>query len=375
VEGLKPETLAVHAARSPDPVTGAVAPPLHLSTTFERAPDGGYPHGFQYGRSGNPNRDTLERAIAVLEGAPEALCFASGTAASMAAFALLRPGDRVIAPTECYYGTLKQLRQLFAAMGVAVAQADTWDLQALRAAWTPATRMLWIETPSNPRLRITDIGAAAELAHAHGALLACDSTFATPVLQQPLALGADLVMHSTTKFLAGHSDVTGGALAVRERGEMLQRLRDYQHQAGAVPSPFDCWMIRRSMMTLPLRVRAQSATAMQVARFLAQHPGVDRVHYPGLETHPGHEVAARQMSGFGSMLSFEVPGGAEAAMQVAARMKLFTRATSLGSVESLVEHRASIEGPDTPTPQGLLRLSIGLEHPDDLLANLAQALA
>lgn len=375
MEGLKPETLAVHAARSPDPATGAVSPPLHLSTTFERAPDGSYPQGFQYGRSGNPTRDALEQAIAALEGAPEALCFASGTAASMAAFALLRPGDRVIAPTECYYGTLKQLRQLFAAMGVAVAQADTWDLQALRAAWTPATRMLWIETPSNPRLRITDIAAAAELAHAHGALLACDSTFATPVLQQPLALGADIVMHSTTKFLAGHSDVTGGALAVRERGEVLQRLREYQHQAGAVPSPFDCWMIRRSMMTLPLRARAQSATAMQVARFLARHPGVERVHYPGLETHPGHGLAARQMAGFGSMLSFEVPGGADAAMQVAARLRLFTRATSLGSVESLVEHRASIEGPDTPTPQGLLRLSIGLEHPDDLVADLAHALA
>ena len=375
MKSLKPETLAVHAARSPDPVTGAVAPPLHLSTTFERAPDGGYPHGFQYGRSGNPNRDALEQAIAALEGAAEALCFASGTAASMAAFALLRPGDQVIAPAECYYGTLKQLRQLFATIGVAVAQAETWDLQALRAAWTPSTRMLWIETPSNPRLRVTDIAAAAELAHAHGALLACDSTFATPVLQQPLALGADIVMHSTTKFLAGHSDVTGGALAVRERGEMLQRLRDYQHQAGAVPSPFDCWMIRRSMMTLPLRVRAQSATAMQVARFLALHPGVERVHYPGLGTHPGHEVAARQMAGFGSMLSFEVPGGADAALRVAARMRLFTRATSLGSVESLVEHRASIEGPDTPTPQGLLRLSIGLEHPDDLIADLAQALA
>jgi cystathionine gamma-synthase len=375
VESLKPETLAVHAARAVDPVTGAVAPPLHLSTTFERAADGSYPHGFQYGRSGNPTRDALEQAIAALEGAAAALCFASGTAASMAAFALLRPGDHVIAPTECYYGTLKQLRLLFATMGVAVTQADTWDLQALRAAWTSSTRMLWVETPSNPRLRITDIAAAAELAHAHGALLACDSTFATPVLQQPLALGADLVMHSTTKFLAGHSDVTGGALAVRERGEVLQRLRDYQHQAGAVPSPFDCWMIRRSIMTLPLRVRAQSATAMLLARLLAQHPGVERVHYPGLESHPGHEVAARQMAGFGSMLSFEVPGGADAALRLAARLRLFTRATSLGSVESLVEHRASIEGPDTPTPQGLLRLSVGLEHPDDLAADLARALA
>jgi cystathionine gamma-synthase len=374
VKDLKPETLAVHAARGPDPGTGAVAPPLHLSTTFERAPDGGYPHGFQYGRSGNPTRDALEQAIAALEGAAEALCFASGTAASMAAFALLRPGDHVIAPSECYYGTVRQLNELVGTMGVRVTLADTWDQQALGDAWTPATRMLWIETPSNPRLRITDIAAAAELAHARGALLACDSTFATPVLQRPLALGADVVMHSTTKFLAGHGDVTGGALAVRERGGTLQGLRTYQHQAGAVPSPFDCWMIRRSMTTLPLRVRAQSASAAEVARFLAGHPGIERVHYPGLESHPGHDVAARQMRTFGSMLSFEVAGGAEAALRVAARMRLFTRATSLGSVESLVEHRASIEGPQTRTPEGLLRLSIGLEHADDLIADLDQAL-
>jgi cystathionine gamma-synthase len=375
MQDLKPETLAVHAARVPDPATGAVAPPLHLSTTFERAQDGSYPQGFQYGRSGNPTRDALEQAIAVLEGAAGALCFASGTAASMAAFSLLRPGDHVVAPSECYYGTIRQLRLLVETMGVGVTQADTWDPGAVEAAWTPATRMLWIETPSNPRLRITDIAAAAGMAHARGALLACDSTFATPVLQQPLALGADVVMHSTTKFLAGHSDVTGGALAVREAGTTLERLREYQHQAGAVPSPFDCWMIRRSMMTLPLRVRTQSATAERVAGFLAQHPGIERVHYPGLADHPGHGVAAQQMAGFGSMLSFEVPGGTEAALRAAGRLRLFTRATSLGSVESLVEHRASIEGPGTRTPAGLLRLSIGLEHPDDLVADLAQALS
>ncbi len=371
----RPETLAVHAARAPDAGTGAVAPPLQLSTTFERAPDGGYPHGFQYGRSGNPTREALEQAIAVLEGGVQALCFASGTAASMAAFALLRPGDHVVVPGECYYGTIRQLRSLVGTMGIGITLADTWEPAALRAACTQATRMIWIETPSNPRLRITDIAAAAETAHAHGALLACDSTFATPVLQQPLALGADIVMHSTTKFLAGHSDVTGGALAVRESGDTLQRLQEYQHHAGAVPSPFDCWMIRRSMMTLPLRVRAQSATAAKVAGWLVRHPRVERVHYPGLDSHPGHEVAVRQMTGFGSMLSFEVPGGADAAMQVAARVRLFTRATSLGSVESLIEHRASIEGPETRTPQGLLRLSIGLEHPEDLIADLAQALA
>ena len=372
---MKPETLAVHAARAPDPETGAVAQPIHLSTTFERAADGGYPLGFHYGRSGNPTREALEAALAELEAGAEAFCFASGTAATMAAFSLLRPGEHLIAPTECYYGTIRQLRLFFESVGVAVTLVDTWDLDAVAAAWTPVTRLLWVETPSNPRLRITDIEAAAVLAHDRGALLACDSTFATPVLQQPLALGADIVMHSTTKFLGGHSDATGGALVVRQQGAAAQRLRDYQQQAGAVPSPFDCWLLRRSMMTLPLRVRAQSATAALVADYLQAQPGVARVHYPGLVSHPGHAIAARQMSGFGSMLSFEVPGGAEAALRVAAGTRLFTRATSLGSVESLIEHRASIEGPDTTTPQGLLRLSIGLEHADDLIDDLRQALA
>lgn len=372
---MRPETLAVHAARNADPATGAVAQPIHLSTTFERAADGGYPLGFQYGRSANPTRGALEAALAALEAGAEACCFASGTAATMAAFSLLRPGEHLIAPAECYYGTIRQLRLFVESTGVGVTLVDAWDLDAVAAAWTPATRLLWIETPSNPRLRITDIAAAAALAHDRGALLACDSTFATPVLQQPLALGADIVMHSTTKFLGGHSDVTGGALVLRERGAAAQRIRDYQQQAGAVPSPFDCWLIRRSMMTLPLRVRAQSATAAVIAEFLQALPRVERIHYPGLASHPGHAVAARQMSGFGSMLSFEVAGGGEAALRVAAGTRLFTRATSLGSVESLIEHRASIEGPDSTTPQGLLRLSVGLEHADDLIDDLRQALA
>ena len=371
---MKPETLAVHAARSPDPGTGAVAEPLHLSTTFERAPDGSYPQGYYYARAANPTRAALEQALAALEGGVEGLCFASGSAASMAAFSLLAPGDQVIAPTECYHGTIKQLRQFVQPTGVRVSLADTWNLDAVAAAWTPATRMVWIETPSNPRLYVTDIEATAALARERGAWLACDSTFATPVLQQPLALGADIVMHSTTKFLAGHSDVTGGALVAREGGELLERLRNYQLQAGAVPSPFDCWLIRRSMMTLPLRVRAQAAGAAAVAAFLQSHPRVERVFYPGLSSHPGHALAARQMSAFGSMISFSVRGGAEDALAVAARVRVFTRATSLGSVESLIEHRASMEGPDTSTPQNLLRLSIGLEHPDDLVEDLAQAL-
>ena len=371
---MKPETLAIHAARCPDPASGAIAPPISLSTTFERAADGGYPKGYSYGRTDNPTRNALEQAIAALEGGAATACFASGTAASMAAFSLLAPGDHVIAPTECYHGTGKQLKELVARNGVSVSFIETGNLRAAEAAWTDATRMLWIETPSNPRLVITDIAAAAALAHSRGGLLVCDSTFATPVLQQPLALGADIAMHSTTKFLAGHSDVIGGALVVRESGRLLDRLRDYQVQAGAVPSPFDCWLIRRSMMTLSYRVRAQAATALVIAAFLASQPRIDAVFYPGLPGHPGHELAARQMSAFGSMISITVRGDAADALAVAARTRLFTRATSLGSVESLIEHRASIEGPGTITPANLLRLSIGLEHPDDLVEDLAQAL-
>ena len=371
---MKPETLAIHAARAPEPASGAVAPSIQLSTTFERAADGSYPHGYYYGRTDNPTRHALEQAIAALEGGAAAACFASGTAASMAAFSLLAPGDHVVAPSECYHGTSKQLKELVTRMGVSVSFVETGDLRAIEAAWTPATRMLWIETPSNPRLFITDIAAAARLAHSRGGLLACDSTFATPILQQPLALGADMVMHSTTKFLAGHSDVTGGALVVREPGPVLERLRDYQVQGGAVPSPFDCWLTRRSMMTLPYRVRAQSSNALAVAQFLERQERVEQAFYPGLPSHPGHELAARQMSAFGSMISITIDGDAEAALAVAARVRLFTRATSLGSVESLIEHRASMEGPGTPTPANLLRLSIGLEHPDDLIEDLAQAL-
>ena len=371
---MKPETIAVHAARAPDPSSGAVAAPIQLSTTFERAADGGYPQGYQYGRTDNPTRRALEQAIAAMEGGAEALCFASGSAASMAAFSLLRPGDHVIAPAECYYGTTRQLRELVAPIGVRLALVDTWDTNAVEAAWTSSTRMLWIETPSNPRLFITDIAASAAIAHARGALLACDSTFATPALQRPLALGADIVMHSTTKFMAGHSDVTGGALIVGESADVHDRLRHYQGQAGAVPSPFDCWLTRRSMMTLHFRVRAQCQHASVVAGFLDGHPRIERVFYPGLPSHPGHELARRQMSDFGSMISATVRGGPEDALAVAARTRLFTRATSLGSVESLIEHRASIEGPGTGTPPNLLRLSIGLEHPDDLVADLEQAL-
>ena len=372
---MKLETLAIHAGRGPDPTTGAVREPIHLSTTFERGPDGAYPTGYYYSRSGNPNRTALEQAVAALEGGTEAVAFASGSAATLAVFSLAAAGHRIVCSSDCYHGTAKQLRELLPRWGAGVEFVDTTDLGAVERALEPGAALLWVETPSNPLLRVSDIAALAGLTHARGALLGCDNTFSSPVLQQPLALGADIVMHSTTKFLGGHSDVLGGVVVVREQGETLGRLREFQGAGGGVPSPFDCWLLLRSLATLPLRVRAQSAGALAVARFLEQHPGVERVHYPGLASHPGHALAVRQMhDGFGAVVSLQVPGGADEAMAVAARVQLFRRATSLGGVESLIEHRASMEGPATRTPPNLLRLAVGLEHPDDLVADLARAL-
>jgi len=373
---MKLETLAVHAGRAPDPATGAVREPIHLSTTFERGPDGHYPRGWNYSRTGNPNRDALERAVAALEGGAAAVAFASGSAATLAAFTLAAPGGRIVCSSDCYHGTARQLREVLPRFGVRAEFVDTTDLDAVAGALAPGAALLWVETPSNPLLRVSDLAALARLAHDHGALLGCDNTFASPVLQRPLAHGADLAMHSSTKFLGGHSDVVGGIVVLREEGPLQGRLREFQGAGGGVPSPFDCWLLLRSLPTLPLRVRAQSACALVVARFLANDRRVERVHYPGLEGHPGHALAASQMAdGFGAVVSFEVPGGAREALATAARVRLFTRATSLGGVESLIEHRASIEGPHTLTPQGLLRLSIGLEDPADLVGDLDAALS
>ena len=372
---MKIETLAVHAGREPDPGTGAVREPIHLSTTFERGADGSYPHGHNYTRTSNPNRGSLERAVAALEGGAEAVAFGSGSAATLAAFSLAAPGGRVVCSADCYHGTAKQLRGLLAGFGISAEFVDTSDTAAVARALDSPASLLWVETPSNPLLKVSDIAALARLAHERGVLLACDNTFASPVLQRPFDFGADLVMHSTTKYLGGHSDVLGGVLVAREAGSTLERLRDFQGTTGGVPSPFDCWLVLRSLATLPLRVRAQAANAAGVARFLHADRRVERVHYPGLASHPGHALAARQMpDGFGSVLSFQVPGGASQAMAVAARAELFTRATSLGGVESLIEHRASMEGPQSRTPQNLLRLSVGLEHVSDLIADLDQAL-
>jgi len=374
-DGLKLETLAVHAGAEPDAATGAITPPIHLTTTFEREPDGSYPHGYIYTRTNNPNREALERALAVLEGGEAAACFASGSAAAAAIFRTLRPGDHVVAPNDLYHGITKLLKQVFVPWGLEVSFVDTSDVETVRRAWQGNTKLLWLETPSNPLLKISDVATLAEFAHSRGALLACDATWTPPTVQRSLHLGADLVLHSTTKYLAGHSDVLGGAVVAKAATGVFEGIRAVQNLEGAVPSPFDCWLVLRSLRTLPYRMRAHTENAGKVAAFLAAQPQVERVHYPGLASHPGHAVAQKQMESFGGMLSFKVVGGEAAAMRVAAGVRLFTRGTSLGGVESLLEHRASIEGPESTTPKGLLRVSVGLEHPDDLIADLRQAMS
>ena len=369
------ETVSVHAGHAPDAETASVSPPIYLSTTYERGADGEYPRGFSYSRARNPNRTQLEACWAALEGGHEALAFASGVAAAMTLLQTLAPGDHVVCSQDAYHGVLRLLREVLQAWQVQTTFVDAGDPAAVRAAITPATRLLWVETPSNPLLKLTDLAAIAEIAQAAKLVTVCDNTFATPVLQSPFDYGMDFIMHSATKYMGGHSDVVGGALIARTEHPLLERLRLLQSECGAVPSPFDCWLLLRGAATLPLRIRAQSQNAFSVAQHLAAHPKVEQVFYPGLESHPGHALAVRQMRAFGAMLSFTLRGGEAAAMQTVAHVKLFTRATSLGGVESLIEHRASMEGPDTLTPRNLIRASVGLEHPDDLITDLDQALA
>lgn len=354
----RPRTIAVHAGGAVDRETKAVAPPIHLATTFERGPDGSYPGGHVYGRSSNPTRERLEGALAAMEGAAGALAFASGLAASHALAQTVKPGGRVVIPSELYYGTGVMMRELLPPVGVEVASADMTDPDALRSVVAAGCDLLWLESPSNPTLRITDLAASAAIGREAGAVVACDNTWATPVFQRPLDLGCDVSVYSTTKYHGGHSDVTGGALVVRDEGPLLDRLRVIQNLGGAVPSPFDCWLVLRGMRTLHVRMEAQAASAEQIAGALRGHAGIERVHYPG----------------WGAMLSFEVAGGAEAALAVANGCELFIQATSLGGYESLIEHRASVEGDVTTAPAGLLRVSVGLEDPADLIEDLSRSL-
>lgn len=371
---MKLETLAVHAGAAPDAETGAVAPPIHLSTTFRHGPAAERVAGYEYQREGNPTQDRLETALAALEGGEAALAYASGMAAISGLLEALPPGARVLLPDDCYSGTRYLANEFLPQRGIATAFVDMADLAAVEAACAPATTLLWVETPSNPLMKICDIAALARIARERDALLCCDNTFATPVLQQPLALGADVAMHSTTKYFGGHSDVLGGALVFARRDALHDAVAHRRHVTGGVLSPFSAWLTLRGCRSLPARMAMHCANARALAEFLAGHPAVARVNWPGLPSHPGHETARAQMRDYGAMLSLHLRGGREAALRVAGKLELFANATSLGGCESLVEHRASVEGPHPVSPQDLLRVSVGLEHADDLVADWAQAL-
>ncbi|HTD28326.1 MAG TPA: aminotransferase class I/II-fold pyridoxal phosphate-dependent enzyme [Xanthomonadaceae bacterium] len=371
---LRRETLAVHAGGEPDAQNGAVVPPIHLATTFQHGPAGERIAGYEYQRQGNPTQDRLEAAIAALEGGEAALAFASGMAAITACIESLPNGSRVLIPDDCYSGLRFLAQEFLPERSIEATMIDMADLDAVRAACAAGIAMIWVETPSNPRMKVCDIAALATIAHAAGALLVSDNTFATPILQQPFALGADVIMHSTTKYFGGHSDVLGGALVFSQNDAFFERVAHRRHLTGAILAPFSAWLTLRGCRSLPARMAMHCANAKRVAEFLSTHPAVERVNYPGLPSHPGHAIAANQMRDFGGMLSIELRGGRDAALAMAGKLRVFTNATSLGGCESLVEHRASVEGAKPFSPLNLLRFSVGVEHIDDLLADLEQAL-
>jgi len=371
---MKPETLAIHASNLVNSATGDVTPPINLSTTFFRDEHGGYPGGHMYSRVSNPNRSALENTLAKLEYGKDAAAFSSGNTSGMALFQALKAGSHIIAPDDMYWGFKKQLLTIFADI-LEFDFVDQTDLELVKASVKPNTKLIWSETPSNPLLKVTDISAIAKIAKAADITFACDSTFASPILQNPILLGADIVMHSSTKYLGGHSDVLGGVLITAKKDELWDKIKNVQQTGGAVPSPFDCYLLTRSIKTLAYRMKGHCENGKKVADYLNQHPQVEAVFYPGLETHPQHEIAKNQMKDFGGMMSFLVKGGVEAASKVVNKVQLFAQATSLGGVESLIEHRYSIEGPDSKTPKNLLRISVGLEHADDIIADLEQALS
>ena len=374
LSGLGFETRAIHGGSGTDPTTGAVNTPVHLSSTF-RQDAVGVNRGFEYARSGNPTRASLEANLAELEGADFGFAFASGMAAEDAVMRLLGPGDHMVLPTDAYGGTYRLATRVFQPAGLQVA---TSDLGALEDDLRPNTKMVWIETPTNPLLRVIDIEAVAEIAHHHGSLLVVDSTFATPWLQQPLRLGADIVVHSTTKYLGGHSDVVGGFTATNDP-DLAEHLGFLQNAVGAVPGPFDCFLVQRGVKTLAVRMERHCSNALAVVELLREHRAVETVLHPSLADHDGHAVASRQMRGFGGIVSFTLSGGEPAALEVCRRTRIFTLAESLGAVESLIEHpsrmtHASVTGSSNEVPSDLVRLSVGLETADDLVADLRQAL-
>jgi cystathionine gamma-lyase len=373
-------TRALHIGQGPDPATGAVVQPIHLATTFAQQGVGKH-KGFEYSRSGNPTRAALEECLAGLEDARHGLAFASGLAAETTALLLLSPGDHVVYMEDVYGGTYRLFDKVLKRFGLNFSAVDASDLDAVERSISPSTKLVWLESPTNPLLRVVDIDAVSEVAHSRGAMVCVDNTFATPYLQQPLRLGADLVVHSSTKYIGGHSDVVGGAI-MTNNDELENQLRFHQNAVGAVPSPFDCWLLLRGIKTLALRVERHCSNAMEVAAALERNKAVARVHYPGLASHPGHAIAARQMRMFGGMVSFEV-ADETAAMRTLERLKLFALAESLGAVESLAEHPARMTHASMPDSEreragvgnGLIRLSVGVEDVADLIADLESALA
>jgi cystathionine gamma-synthase len=370
---MKIETIAIHAGNHNDKTSGAVIQPITLSTTFLRE-DSMYPGGHIYSRSSNPNRTSLENVLAKLEGGADAAAFSSGNAAGMAVFQSLKPGSHIIAPDDMYHGLRNQLKILFAGI-LEFDFIDVNDADVLQSHIKPNTVLIWLETPSNPLLKITDIKKVIGIAKQHKLLVVCDNTFATPICQRPLDLGADLVMHSSTKYFGGHSDIMGGALITSKQSDWWLKIRQVQEMGGAIPSPQDCYMLVRSIKTLPYRMKGHVQNAQLLAEFLEQHPKVERVMYPGLPSHPQHQIAKQQMLSFGGMLSFCVKGSEDETSRVINALKIFTQATSLGGVESLIEHRGQVEGPDTKTPRNLLRVSVGLENIEDLIEDITLAIS
>jgi cystathionine gamma-synthase len=375
-QGMRFETRAIHVGQEPDPSYGAVTVPIYQTSSYAQEAVGTH-KGYEYSRTDNPTRTALQEVLASLEGARHALAFSSGMGATATLFYLLRPGDHVVIPDDVYGGTYRLLAQVLADWEVSFDAVDLTDVDGVGKAIRDETRMLWVETPTNPLLKVVDIEALASTAHEAGARVVVDNTFATPYLQTPLSLGADCVLHSTTKYLGGHSDVVGGALALNDT-DMYERLKFLQNAAGAVPGPFDCFLVLRGVKTLAVRMEAHCRGARAVAEFLKGHPRVRRVYYPGLADDPGHDIAARQMNDYGGMVSFEMETE-EQALEAARKTRLFFLGESLGGVESLIEHpgkmtHASVAGSPLEVPSTLLRLSVGIEHPDDLVEDLAQAL-
>ena len=370
------ETIAVHGPHSEAALGNDIIQPIHLSTTFERKADGTL-NNHVYTRISNPNRLTVENKIAALEEATTAIAFASGLAAVNALFEnILEPGSHIIIPDDCYHGTRYLMDKFFKRWQVSFSETDMTVVENIAKLIKPNTKLIWMETPSNPQLKIADIKAIVALAAEHHITTACDNTFATPILQKPLQMGVDYVMHSSTKFFSGHSDILGGVICTNHSNETATNLREYQAIAGAVPSPFDCWLLNRSLATFPLRLAAQCKSAADIAAFLDQHPNIEKVFYPGLPSHPNHAIANQQMTnGFGSIISVLVKGGLQQTLNVAGRLSIFKHATSLGGVESLVEHRRSAEGKHPISPENLLRISIGIENVQDLINDLDDALS